>query len=309
MTLWRYEKDGKPSELLEPGALAKLLSEGVVSHETRVWRRGLERWEPLSRHRGEILGDESPDAEEPGEELGTCAHCGERYPRMDLLPYGDVRVAAEHKEAFVREVMEMARVELRSPDEQPLEYVGFWWRVLARGIDTLALLLPSHLFQVPFYFLLRHRGANMMAPETWSWDVWTAYAASIIGSTLVAVAYEVWMLKAYRATLGKIAIGAIVTRPDGGRLSFMRAMGRWLARDILGMVITLATAVLMLLLFAFIGGIFSGGNATVFFAVVMVGSVLGTVLGFFPFAMCGWDAQKRCLHDRVAATRVVRKPR
>lgn len=36
MNLWRYEKDGKPSDLLDHDAFAKLVGEGVVGPDTLV---------------------------------------------------------------------------------------------------------------------------------------------------------------------------------------------------------------------------------------------------------------------------------
>lgn len=308
MNLWRYEKDGKPSDLLDHDAFAKLVREGVVGPDTLVWQRGMERWESFSRHRDAILGAAHVDSADHG--AARCAHCGEPAATVDLLPYGEVRISADHKDAFIQEALETARTGLRSPDEGPLVYVGFWWRGLARLIDSFALMLPSYLFQLPFYFLLYRRTGNLFTPaQSWTWDIWTAYAGGIIGGTLVAVAYEVWMVLAYQATLGKIAIGAIVVTPDGGRLSFMRALGRWLARDLLCMIITLLVMSLVAGIIGLIVGVFSGGNPTVLVAAVFIGVAIGTLLGSFPFAMAGWDPQKRALHDRVSSTRVVKKNR
>ena len=56
--------------------------------------------------------------------------------------------------------------------------------------------------------------------------------------------------------------------------------------------------------------LFRQGNAVMAFAfVVAIGGawVVGCLVGLFPWWMAAFDSEKRALHDRISATRVVRK--
>ena len=70
-----------------------------------------------------------------------------------------------------------------------------------------------------------------MGWHSWNW----AASSSFSYSAVVEVAYETIMLQRYGATLGKMLLGLTVVH-DGLRLSWQRALGRGLARQLSGMI-------------------------------------------------------------------------
>ncbi len=102
------------------------------------------------------------------------------------------------------------------------EYAGFWKRFLASFIDgilMLIVLLPLYiLFLVdprPMYFLIFYPLAFLLP--------WLYYAAM--------------ESSARQATLGKMALGIVVTDTSGRRISFARATGRYWGRLLSGLIL------------------------------------------------------------------------
>jgi uncharacterized RDD family membrane protein YckC len=103
--------------------------------------------------------------------------------------------------------------------------------------------------------------------------------AAIFNGTLVAAAlffglfYEVLMLRYWGATLGKMACGLKVVRPDSSSLGWGVSFGRYFMYNVVISAIPLVNWILL----------------------------LTTAI------MAGTDEQKRGLHDRVCDTRVIYK--
>lgn len=115
-------------------------------------------------------------------------------------------------------------------------YAGFWIRVAAYLIDYLVLLVAQ--FVIYSVLGLSVFGATSLDPE--ANEVFTtgfgmiAYAVVIIGS----IAYFVIMESSSKqGTLGKIAVGIIVTDTDGNRISAARALGRYFAKILSGIIL------------------------------------------------------------------------
>jgi uncharacterized RDD family membrane protein YckC len=104
-----------------------------------------------------------------------------------------------------------------------VQYAGFWRRLGASIIDQLILQILGALFLGLFFAV----GAIM--PESW---VETAIVFILL-TVLVVVSLLYWPLmesSQHQATLGKQALGIMVTDVDGKRISFARAVGRNLGK-------------------------------------------------------------------------------
>ncbi len=105
------------------------------------------------------------------------------------------------------------------------EYAGFWRRLVAHIIDGLLLFIVGRLvfgrFGIPFLFFPKIK--PLLA---------TNFSFSYI--LLGWVYYALMESSVKQATLGKMAIGIIVTDLDGKRVSFARATGRHFAKIISG---------------------------------------------------------------------------
>jgi uncharacterized RDD family membrane protein YckC len=96
-----------------------------------------------------------------------------------------------------------------------VEYAGFWNRAIALLIDSVLLAIVSII-------------VNILLNEN---------AAGFIG-TLVGWLYFAGMESSGRqATLGKSAMGLVVTDMNGNRISFLRATGRYFAKILSALIL------------------------------------------------------------------------
>lgn len=115
-------------------------------------------------------------------------------------------------------------------------YAGFWIRLVAYLIDYLVLMVAQ--FLVYSVLGVSVFGATSLDPE--ATEIFTtgvgliAYAVVIIGSIAYFVVME---SSAKQATLGKMALGLIVTDTDGNRISAARALGRYFAKILSGLIL------------------------------------------------------------------------
>jgi uncharacterized RDD family membrane protein YckC len=100
---------------------------------------------------------------------------------------------------------------------RPTAYAGFWRRVGGLLIDSILLSVVL----TPLYLALRDQLATWSALQT---GVTWLYFALMESSTR-------------QATLGKMAMGIVVTDMDGNRIGFGRATGRYFAKIISGLIL------------------------------------------------------------------------
>jgi uncharacterized RDD family membrane protein YckC len=199
----------------------------------------------------------------------ACSQCGREFTQSDLVYIAGNSVCADCKPAFLNRVM-ASGVAASSP--LSWRYAGFWIRFGARMIDGLIFMVPIVIMFVLFMpNFIRARSQTIDPPNPF------AFAAMGLTFFLIFFAagccYEVLMLKYKSATVGKIACGLKVIRPDGRSLSWGVCFGRWFMWNVVTSGIPYVNSVLML-----------------------VSSI-----------MVGVDAEKRALHDRVCDTRVIFK--
>jgi uncharacterized RDD family membrane protein YckC len=152
-------------------------------------------------------------------------------------------------------------------------YAGFWLRFVAAFIDGIVLwipLLPIFLF----VFLGSFRNlSNVRDPV----ELRAILGPKIVFMLLVLAvgSWLYWGLmesSAWQATLGKKALGLLVTDLDGNRISFGKASGRFCAGRLVGA-------------FPYLGGLY-----------------------FFIDCLCiAFTERKQAIHDMIAGTLVMRK--
>ncbi len=322
---WYYSKGKQQAGPVSSAGLLALQQDGELAGNTLVWREGQGDWREFREVAGEVFGDTSGDSGEGGRvETAVCAYSGKVLPKGEMVPYGDAWVAPEHKEAFVQQLMEGGRMELGEQGEYGQQYIGFWWRVLASLIDYFVKLIPSMICQVPYFiasFMTASSGSPSASEDINPLGVWTAamvatYLLALFGQMGVSIFYETWMVGKYQATVGKMAIGALVVNPDGSRVGYGKSFGRWAAKKMLNNTILMVVVMVPVAGIALVGGVggalSEGASAdpSAFAGLILlmfVGIAVFYPLGLFPFWMCGLDKEKRTLHDRVCATRVVKK--
>jgi uncharacterized RDD family membrane protein YckC len=153
-------------------------------------------------------------------------------------------------------------------------YGGFWIRFGARFVDGLIFMVPMLIFAAVFIPNLIRAGKQAGNPASGP-NPFAAlgFMSFFLVIFLMGGCYEILMLKYRSATLGKMACGLKVIRPDGRNLSWGVCFGRFFMWNLVTSGIPYLNTVLML-----------------------VSSI-----------MLGVDDEKRALHDRVCDTRVIYK--
>ena len=130
---------------------------------------------------------------------------------------------------------------LDDKEDRPVAYAGFWIRFVALIIDTVVLNTISFLLIIPLLGIIGFTTIGL--DEITSLDEEEIIMAIIAFSTPFYLAtmilywlyYALSQSSSWQATLGKRAVGIIVTNQHGEQLSFTTASLRYLGRIISGM--------------------------------------------------------------------------
>jgi uncharacterized RDD family membrane protein YckC len=110
-------------------------------------------------------------------------------------------------------------------------YAGFWHRFLAWLIDIVILgtvqgILAAVVLMTSAAFVFR--GNHFFESSLWLFV--SVYSVMFFVSIVFSLLYFAWSESSrWQGTLGKLAIGLKVTDADGGRISFLRALSRFVA--------------------------------------------------------------------------------
>jgi uncharacterized RDD family membrane protein YckC len=194
----------------------------------------------------------------PVQTMLFCSQCGRTFGQSDLVQIAGRLVCGDCKPAF------LSRVVAGGPSAAgSLHYAGVGIRFGARFVDGLVFIVPFIIIMVlaiPGFA----RNAGKLA----------AFNASfVLIALLFGLFYEVLMLRYWGATLGKMACGIKVVRPDGGDLGWGVSLGRYFMYNV----------------------------------VISAVPFINWILLITTAIMAGTDDQRRGLHDRVCDTRVVYK--
>lgn len=117
-----------------------------------------------------------------------------------------------------------------------IQYGGFWWRVLAYFIDSILLNVVSSLIGVMLGVGIGMQTVLMGGGRDAASD-----ASAVLGGSVALliswIYFAVMESSAKQATLGKMAVGLVVTDERGNRISFGRATGRYFAKILSAMIL------------------------------------------------------------------------
>jgi uncharacterized RDD family membrane protein YckC len=124
-----------------------------------------------------------------------------------------------------------------------VEYGGFWLRFLAYLIDGAVIMIGVCVVAIPLFFLtgLGAFLSDIHPEEDWNENgVWFLVAVFLLfgaASLVVTWLYHALMESSeWQATVGKKALGLVVTDTEGRRVSFWRATGRHFGKIVTNMV-------------------------------------------------------------------------
>jgi uncharacterized RDD family membrane protein YckC len=122
-------------------------------------------------------------------------------------------------------------------------YAGFWKRFAAYLIDGFILCCVSVVFLIPLVLVIGIGSAADHLDEESSLGflaiLLSMYLLVVTSLFVIQWLYFALMESTRGATLGKMALGVIVTDMDGNRPSFGRASGRYFAKIISGLTLGL----------------------------------------------------------------------
>jgi len=151
-----------------------------------------------------------------------CSECGQPWHPDELARFGDRLICANCKNAYAQKLREGV------PAAATFTYAGFWIRALAILIDSVILFVVGMVVQLPLArFLLSGRTDVMLMAMGLQYLI-----GMVIGAT-----YEGVFISRFGATPGKMALDLKVVRPDGGPVSLGRAVGRYFAKILSGVIL------------------------------------------------------------------------
>ncbi|TAL02202.1 MAG: RDD family protein [Verrucomicrobia bacterium] len=222
---WYYVENGQQAGPVDDSQLSALAQAGRLSGDTLVWRDGLASWQPFSavcppELAGVIAGAAPATNLPPMADAAVCAECGNVYNKGDMIPHGSNFICANCKPAFMQKLAEGVKIGTGS-----LEYASFGTRFGAHVIDSVLLFIVNSGLGLVF-------GASMVgaASRNSLTGVFLAQGILLVIEIGIAMSYETIMIGKYGATLGKMACKIKVVTPDGGRVSYARACGRYFGK-------------------------------------------------------------------------------
>ncbi|HEY6929391.1 MAG TPA: RDD family protein [Thermoanaerobaculia bacterium] len=216
---WYYVQDSDRVGPVDDGEFERLAAAGRIQPETLVWNETLPGWTPLRDARPGAAAAASIPSPAPIDPASaprsTCSQCGQSFSPDQLMHFEGRTICFNCKPLFV------ARMKEGIAPAMAVTYGGFWIRFLAVLIDGAIAFTVGMLIGLVFGTA---RAVGGRAPFTASGCI------SSFLQLLYGVGYETLLVGAYGATLGKMALRLKVVTPDGGRVSYMTALGRYFAK-------------------------------------------------------------------------------
>lgn len=199
---WYYSENGERRGPVTEAALLEMSQGGRLLADTLVWRDGWTDWRPFSQ--SGLTGGAAGTA--------ACVECGKIFPTGEMIEYEGSWVCGTCKPVFFQKIKEGVVT------AGGLQYAGFWIRFLAKIIDNVILQIVF----IPLRFLVP---ADPQDPEQLM-----RYAFITVGVSMgFTAAYQIVCVGKWGATIGKMALRLKIVRPNGARVSYARACGRYFA--------------------------------------------------------------------------------
>jgi uncharacterized RDD family membrane protein YckC len=247
---WYYTDQGQQTGPVNDAQFEELVRSGKIQPDTLVWREGMAAWQSYREVKtlspsssplpggGDVRLSMFSDTKKPSSDSlsassasytpgqgpeAVCAECGNMFAICDMRRHGGVYICANCKPVFMQKLAKGAKI-----NTGELNYAGFWIRFVAKFLDGLILCLPC----IMVFFLVLHPLAHSGTSNRFD----SPPLMLQFGFFLIQMAYQIFFLGKYGATLGKMACKIMVVTADGGRIGYGRATGRCFAEILSWMV-------------------------------------------------------------------------
>jgi uncharacterized RDD family membrane protein YckC len=156
-----------------------------------------------------------------------CSECGRSFPSEDLARFGALAVCADCKPLFVQRMREGVST------ASAIRYGGFWRRGAALFIDAIIMMIVN--FPIEFGLVMLF-GPSLAHSKSAALEY--QGISGLIGMAL-NIAYYGWFWTQKSATPGMMLMGVKVIVAGGGRISVGRAIARYFAMLLSGLLLCL----------------------------------------------------------------------
>ena len=234
---WFYVSHGQQIGPVSQMEFERLVSVGTIGAETLVWRQGMPQWQAYAAVAGApaagVPAAEGPPpvvSEQVAPGSAVCSECGRVLPADEVISITGRWICAACKPAFLQRIRE-------GSVRPALAYGGFWIRFGARVIDGIILWVVNTMIAVPIIAGLALTGSVVTPTPEAPFAMIKAQMILAFFQMMVAATYETVFIGRFAATPGKLACRLKVVRPDGGRVSYLRALGRYGGTFISGIIL------------------------------------------------------------------------
>jgi uncharacterized RDD family membrane protein YckC len=221
---WYYAIQDQRHGPLAQAEFDQLVSNGTITADTLVWRQGMANWQPYSQIGGVAAGVAVAD-----DGTAVCAVSGKRYPTREMIQYEGRWISAERRDEYFQRLREGVALPDAGIVPGPFGYGGFWQRFAARFVDGIigwVMGFSSGLLIRAIF------GASSVPQPGNMTGFWLMMATQQMVGLGIGISYEVFFLRKFDATPGKLAVGLKVLRADGSKLSVGRIIGRYFANGV-----------------------------------------------------------------------------
>lgn len=160
-----------------------------------------------------------------------CSQCGRACTPAEVVVLGGAPLCAQCKPIYLRKLQ---------AGEMPgaMRYKGFWIRAVELIIDGILLDALFSPFWIAIMLPMFHAAVTGQQPSVLS--VIATWRQLIVLDALffaAFIAYNTLMLGRFGATVGDMVIGAVVVTPEGERISYARALGRTLMKEVSALIL------------------------------------------------------------------------
>lgn len=223
---WYYAQGYKRLGPVSEEEFNALVASREVTDKTLVWYEGMDEWLPY----GTVREQENSTADTAGtaeavkaDVLEACSECGRSFPQDQLISLQGSPVCAECKPLALQKLQEGLTL------SREWRYGGFWIRFAAKIIDNILLMIINQLATLPLGLLV---GAQQ---ETIFRVIMVVVNAVIAIS--ISAGITTFFVGRFASTPGKMVCGLKIICADGSRVSYPRALGRYFAEILSGIIL------------------------------------------------------------------------
>jgi uncharacterized RDD family membrane protein YckC len=220
---WYYATDQQAIGPVAETDFERMVKEGQITPKTLVWKQGMAGWQEFGKLGGK--GNRVTTVPGNGGSIGgqlRCSECGTPFSRNDMIRFQGRWVCAGCKPVFVQKLKEGAAL------SGAVQYGGFWIRVVATFIDGLILGAVNIILSLVFFsstgFMMVAQQNMMPSDGGRLAGLYAIYMVLVYG---LQAAYMTWFVGKFGATPGKMACKLKIIRPDGSKVTYARAFGRY----------------------------------------------------------------------------------